>query len=68
MAPDTRIESDTMGKIEVPNNKYWGAQTQRSLVNFPISNEKMPLSLIHAFGIQKQAAARANLHLNKLDK
>ena len=68
MSPDTRIESDTMGEIEVPNNKYWGAQTQRSLENFPISNEKMPLSLIHAFGIQKQAATRANLHLNKLDK
>tara|TARA_B100001559_G_scaffold262517_1_gene227770 strand:+ start:535 stop:1896 length:1362 start_codon:yes stop_codon:yes gene_type:complete len=57
-----------MGKIEVPINKYWGAQTQRSIENFPISNEQMPLSLIHAFGIQKQAAARANLHLKKLDK
>ncbi len=68
MAPNTRIESDTMGKIEVPINKYWGAQTQRSIENFPISNEQMPLSLIHAFGIQKQAAARANLHLKKLDK
>ena len=68
MAPNTRIESDTMGKIEVPINKYWGAQTQRSIENFPISNEQMPLSLIHAFGIQKQAAARANLDLKKLDK
>tara|TARA_B100000530_G_scaffold203628_1_gene129956 strand:+ start:105 stop:1466 length:1362 start_codon:yes stop_codon:yes gene_type:complete len=57
-----------MGKIEVPINKYWGAQTQRSIENFPISNEQMPLSLIHAFGIQKQAAARANLDLKKLDK
>jgi fumarate hydratase, class II len=68
MTSNNRIESDTMGEIEVPANKYWGAQTQRSLENFPISNEQMPLSLIHAFGIQKQAAARTNLHLKKLDK
>ena len=67
MTSNNRIESDTMGEIEVPANKYWGAQTQRSLENFPISNEQMPLSLIHAFGIQKQAAARTNLHLKKLD-
>ncbi|MCZ6590465.1 MAG: class II fumarate hydratase [Alphaproteobacteria bacterium] len=68
MTRDVRIESDTMGEVEVSADKYWGAQTQRSLENFPIGDEHMPLSLIYAFGIQKQAAVRANLALGQLEK
>ena len=68
MTRDIRIESDTMGEVEVPADKYWGAQTQRSVENFPIGDERMPLSLIYAFAIQKQAAARANLVLGQLEK
>jgi fumarate hydratase class II len=63
-----RIESDTMGEINVPSEMYWGAQTQRSLENFKISNEKMPRSIIRALGIIKQSSASVNLSLNKLDK
>jgi fumarate hydratase, class II len=63
-----RIESDTMGEINVPSKMYWGAQTQRSLENFKISNEKMPRSIIRALGIIKQSSASVNLSLNKLDK
>jgi fumarate hydratase class II len=68
MTRDIRIESDTMGEIEVPAEKYWGAQTQRSLENFPIGEERMPLSLVHALAIQKQAAARANLALGQIEQ
>ena len=63
-----RIESDTMGEINVPAAMYWGAQTQRSLENFKIGNEKMPRSIIRALGIIKQSSASVNLSLNKLDK
>ncbi len=63
----TRIESDSMGKIEVPSEKYWGAQTQRSLQNFRIGTEKMPQEVIRAFGILKKAAALANAELGSLD-
>ena len=61
-----RIEHDTMGEIKVPSEKYWGAQTQRSLENFRIGQgiETMPMEIIHAFGILKKAAARANNFLN----
>lgn len=62
-----RIESDTMGDVEVPAEKYWGAQTQRSRQNFKIGTERMPEALIKAFAIQKQAAARANAALGVLD-
>ena len=65
---DTRIESDSMGEIAVPANRYWGAQTQRSLQNFRIGGEKMPPALIRALGIQKLAAARTNLALGALPK
>lgn len=65
---NTRNESDTMGQVEVPADRYWGAQTQRSLENFPIGGEKMPKALIRAFGQQKYAAAAANMSLNELDK
>jgi fumarate hydratase class II len=65
---NTRIESDSMGQVEVIIDRYWGAQTQRSLENFPIGTEKMPKALIRAFGQQKYAAASANMALNDLDK
>jgi len=64
----TRQESDTMGTVEVPADRYWGAQTQRSLQNFRIGGERMPEPLIRALGIQKQAAARANMALGALDE
>lgn len=56
-----------MGEIEVPIEKYWGAQTQRSIENFPIGNDVMPIQLIRALGIQKKSAALANISLGKLD-
>src|SRR3546814_12372 len=64
----TRSETDSMGAIEVPADRYWGAQTQRSLENFRIGTERMPEPLIRAFGIQKTAAARANMTLGELDR
>ncbi len=63
-----RDESDAIGIIKVPSKKYWGAQTQRSLENFKIGEEKIPLQLIHAFAIQKKAAAISNLAINKLEE
>jgi fumarate hydratase class II len=68
MTNNTRTESDTMGEVEVPADKYWGAQTQRSIENFPIGNDSMPIPLVRALGIQKQAAARANLALGQLEE
>ncbi|MBG92803.1 MAG: fumarate hydratase, class II [Chloroflexi bacterium] len=62
-----RTESDSMGEIDVPSDKYWGAQTQRSLMNFEIGTEKMPRSLIRALGIVKYASSLANENLGKLD-
>ena len=64
-----RIEHDSMGEVQVPADKYWGAQTQRSCENFPIGVglETMPVEIIHAFGILKLAAARAN-HALKPEK
>jgi fumarate hydratase class II len=62
----TRIESDSMGKIEVPANVYWGAQTQRSLLHFDIGRDTMPPELIHAFGTLKKACALVNQDLGKL--
>jgi len=64
----TRTESDTMGSIEVPADRYWGAQTQRSLQNFRIGGERMPAPLVRALGIQKKAAALANMALGELDE
>jgi len=64
----TRVESDSMGTINVPNDKYYGAQTARSLANFDIGGEKMPREIIHAFGILKKAAALANNKLGLLDE
>ena len=65
--PDVRIESDTMGEIEVPADKYWGAQTQRSLHHFAIGHDTMPPALIRAFGVLKLASAQVNEALGKLD-
>jgi hypothetical protein len=62
----TRTESDSMGKIEVPANVYWGAQTERSLLHFNIGRDTMPPELIHAFGILKKACALVNQDLGKL--
>src|SRR5215813_15653298 len=61
-----RVESDSMGEIEVPSNVYWGAQTQRSLLHFAIGRYPMPPELIRAFGILKKAAALVNQDLGKL--
>ncbi len=63
---DFRIEKDTMGEVEVPADKYWGAQTQRSKDNFKIGEGKMPLDIIKAFGYLKKAAAATNLELGVL--
>jgi fumarate hydratase class II len=62
-----RVETDSFGPIEVPADRYWGAQTQRSLMNFRIGGERMPPALICALGIQKMAAAQANRELGLLD-
>ncbi|WP_375599178.1 class II fumarate hydratase [Devosia sp. Naph2] len=64
----TRVESDTMGQIEVPSDKYYGAQTARSLQNFDIGGEKMPTEIVTAFGILKKAAALANHKLGLMDE
>src|SRR5213592_479782 len=67
---ETRIEKDTMGEIAVPSDRYWGAQTQRSLKYFQAGagRDTMPRELIKAFGILKKAAAMANIELKLLDK
>ena len=64
----TRIEKDSMGEIAVPANKYWGAQTERSLHHFDIGSDIMPREITHAFGILKKAAALTNLELGKLSE
>lgn len=64
---DVRIETDSLGEVAVPAHVHWGAQTQRSIVNFPIGGEKMPAALVRALGIQKLSAARANMKLGVLD-
>lgn len=64
----TRIETDSMGEIEVPANKYWGAQTERSLHHFNIGKDIIPREVTHAFGILKKAAALTNHELGKLSK
>ena len=63
---ETRTETDSFGPLEVSTDKYWGAQTQRSLVNFPIGWEKQPAAIVRALGIIKQACAEANVSLGKL--
>ena len=63
-----RVESDSLGNVEVASEKYWGAQTQRSLENFKIGGERFPRTFIRALGIVKKASAQANLELGVLDK
>lgn len=63
-----RIEHDSMGEVQVPADKYWGAQTQRSFENFKIGIEKIPMEIIRAFAILKKSAAMANNRLGKLDE
>ena len=63
-----RIETDAMGELEVPGDRYYGCQTARSLINFDIGHDKMPRGVIRAFGILKQAAAKVNTELGQLDK
>ena len=65
---ETRIETDSFGPLEVPSSKYWGAQTQRSLINFPIGWEKQPTAIVSALGVIKKACALANIDMGKLSK
>ncbi|MEM9581949.1 MAG: class II fumarate hydratase [Pseudomonadota bacterium] len=64
---DTRTETDSFGPLEVPSDKYWGAQTQRSIMNFPIGWERQPVAIIRALGVIKKAAATVNLEFGDLD-
>src|ERR1700678_3928000 len=66
--PDSRLESDSMGQIPVPNDRYYGAQTARSLIHFDIGTDRMPLEVVHAFGVLKKACALVNLDLGKMKK
>ncbi|WP_299030562.1 class II fumarate hydratase [uncultured Sulfitobacter sp.] len=65
---DTRTETDSFGPLEVPSDKYWGAQTQRSIMNFPIGWEKQPIAIVRALGVIKQACAEANMAQGTLDE
>jgi len=66
--PATRTETDSFGPLKVPADRYWGAQTQRSLQNFPIGWERQPVAVIRALGVIKKAAAQANMDQGKLDR
>src|SRR5579871_3142683 len=68
MGANVRIEKDTFGPIEVPADKLWGAQTQRSKQNFAISTERMPLAVVKALVLVKKAAARVNVENGSLPK
>src|SRR5438093_1259563 len=65
-AQDTRTETDSMGAVEVPADRYWGAQTERSLHHLAIGDDRMPVEVVRAFGILKKAAAQVNRELGKL--
>src|SRR5262249_30997811 len=64
----TRIESDAFGPLQIPADRLWGAQTQRSLHNFRIGSERMPIEIVHALGVIKRAAADVNRTLGSLDR
>ena len=66
-AKGERIKTDSLGSIKVPANRYWDAQTQRSLVHFSIGNDRMPKEVYHAYGVVKKAAALVNLADGRLD-
>jgi len=63
-----KVEKDSMGEIQIPGDRLWGAQTQRSLENFKIGKDKMPIEIIKAFAILKKAAALTNYELGWLEK
>ena len=65
-ATPTRTETDTMGAIEVPSDRYWGAQTQRSLHHFSIGDDRMPQAVVRSMAVLKKAAAIVNERLGKL--
>src|SRR6516225_7995325 len=65
---NTRIEIDTFGPIEVPADRYWGAQTERSRHNFRIGQDRMPMAIVHALGVVKLAAAQTNRELSLIDQ
>ncbi len=65
---NTRTESDSFGPLEVPSDKYWGAQTQRSIQNFPIGWEKQPIAIVRALGVIKRACAEVNLSTGSIDR
>ncbi len=65
---EVRVERDSLGDIDVPADRYWGAQTARSLIHFSIGRDRMPVEIIRAFGVLKQAAAMANRELGTLDE
>src|ERR1700690_152114 len=67
-SPATRTESDSFGPIEVPADRYWGAQTERSRQNFRIGHDRMPIEIVHALGIVKLAAAETNRKLGLIDQ
>jgi fumarate hydratase class II len=67
-ASGTRRETDSMGSIEVPADRYWGAQTQRSLIHFSIGGDRMPKEVYHAYGYVKKAAARVNAGAGRLPR
>ena len=62
-----RKEKDSIGYVDVPADKYWGAQTQRSIMNFPIGWERQPVAIIRALGVIKKACAAVNLEFGDLD-
>src|SRR5271157_3273625 len=65
-ASGLRKESDSLGEVDVPADHYWGAQTQRSLIHFPIGNDRMPKEVYHAYGYVKKAAALVNTQAGRL--
>src|ERR1700759_1810831 len=67
-SPATRSETDSFGPIDVPADRYWGAQTERSRQNFRIGHDRMPMPIVHALGIVKLAAAETNLELGLIDQ
>src|ERR1700687_259402 len=67
-SPATRTETDSFGPIEVPADRYWGAQTERSRQNFRIGHDRMPMEIVNALGIVKLAAAETNRELGLLDQ
>ncbi len=64
---DIRVETDSFGPLDVPADKYWGAQTQRSIQNFPIGWERQPVAIIRALGVVKKACAQVNLDTGAID-